>query len=1003
MRRLFIIFFAFVLLFSLSTNVFSEEDYWQQFVHYTMNVTLDPIQQLLTGDETILYRNNSPDTLYKFYMHLYPNAFRDDNSTIAKEANERYFSYALPEEDRGWIDIEKFSIKMKGSNSNNSDQEVIAFNVDDTILEAKLPNPLPPNGEMTIEIKFSEKVRRIMGRAGRRGNQYDFSQWYPKVVVYDQKGWNPVQFHMNGEFYGEFGAFDVTMNVPQNFIICSTGEVVKGDPGWELVRVDTSLSGEVWREQFKKIKETIKELAQDSTKKRTVTFHAENVHDFAWSACPDFLYERGEWSGIPIHVLYRSYVKDRWSKTVVKRGVRTLDWLSTKFGRYPYPQLTIMHGLLGGGMEYPMLVMNASESEMLIVHEVGHIYFYGILANDEQGEAWMDEGFTSYQERWYQENYYGPMGYDRKDLLRNAPWYVQKYYPFNSYKDREFNYVLDYMNSGFNEPVSVPGYKYKDWASYGINAYSKGAMFFHMLHYMVGDEMWNKICHEYFDRWKFKHVNEERFKKVCEDVSGMDLDWFFDQWLHDTVLFDYSLKSVKKNKLSDGNFETVATIQRNQRGILPVDVQVTTEDGETFVERWDGRENNGEIKFKTKSKVKNVVIDPKDKIPDNSRLNNGSLKLEIYPQYPYMNYSPRDAYLVTWRPSMWYNDIDGLRLGFVFNGSYQQRWRNLRLGVWYGFNSSELDGLFRFRNPLSKSNTSLIYTISGQKIEGRVEADARISWTFSKFRYQPPFHQISLGFNYSDVINDDYTIRELDINETVYALQDWEDVRLGRLIMTYSVNPRGINWLSNFYMKLEGANGLSGDDLQFGKFTTQMTFQPVLNFVGVHLRGFAGTSFGDTPTLQDLFWVQGASPRERYESIYLRSRGAFPEQLHFHAQGGGNLRGYFNIPMAGEQLVSFNAELRKSFRLPIPIINSLLGNSRLVGFYDVGKIWFDDNNSELLSDAGIGLRIRHRIFNSLTTLRIDFPLFVSDPGLDKDGNLKDEFGFRWLIGFSESF
>lgn len=977
----------------------SVDDYWQQFVHYTMDVTLEPETHMLTGKETILYRNNSPDTITKFYMHLYPNAYKDENSTMAQEAKKYYQYRERPEEDRGWIEITSFSIDSPGATSS---QAVTAYQVDDTILEATLPKPLPPGGEITVRLEFESQIRKISSRSGYRGTQYDFAQWYPKVVVYDHEGWHPEQFHLFTEFYGEYGTWDVMINVPFEYIVGSTGVVVSGDPGWDLVAVDTSLSGKEWRDKYKEMKENIKQLAE-KTKTRSVTFHAENSHTFAWTACPDFLYEKGEWDGIPIHVLYRSYVKSRWSKIVAERGNRALAWLSDKFGRYPYPQLTITHGLLGGGMEYPMLVMNASESESLILHEVGHIYFYGILGNNEQEEPWLDEGFTTFQTRWYMEDRYGKLGFDRELARRNRSDFVKKHYPITSNKDGTVNYILFYMNSGFNEPIATPGYKFKDGFSYGVNSYPKGSYFYEMLRYVVGDEKWAKICRTYYERWKFKHVNEARFKKVCEEISGMDLDWFFKQWLHETHLINYSLGSVKKNKLADGKWETKVQINRTESGVMPVEVTLNTDDGLFVTKRWDGFDEEGEVTFVTASKPGKVMLDPNDQILDNSRLDNGTSKIEIYPDYPNMYYNPRDAYVVRWRPSIWYNDIDGVRPGLTFRGTYRNALRNLRAGFWYGPNSSEFDAYFRFSNPLPSLGQRVNYQLLAQKMEGRIEGDLQISWAMSNYMFTPPIHRFSLGVNYSDVRDPKYMIREIDYEGDIFTFSDWADKEIVRTYLSYNVNPRGHSWTSNFRTNIEYGVELSGEKIKFGKLYGELTFRPLWSFVGLHLRGFAGTSFGDTPPIQDLYWADGANPRSRFQSSYLRSRGSFFPEAHLHAPGGGNLRGYVTNPAVGDRIAAFNLELRKRFRFPLTIVRKLLGNSTLVAFYDAGKLWLPSDESGTLYDAGLGLRAQHRFLGQNFTIRVDFPFWLSVPEIDKNGNEEDNVRFRWILGFSQVF
>ncbi|MFQ5708653.1 MAG: M1 family aminopeptidase [bacterium] len=998
----------YLLIFSLvnilvAIPLLAQDDYWQQDVHYTMNVTLLPQEHALTGEETLVYHNNSPDTLYKFYMHLYPNAYRGPESVYARDARRFFREVVANPEDGGYLRVE--NLRILSSDQPTDALTLTAFKVKDTILEADLPEPLPPGGDLHIGLSFYLKIRKFVRRAGYRGNQFDFAQWYPKVCVYDETGWNAEPFHFMGEFYGEFGTFDVTINVPYEYIVSATGVVVAGDPGWNLVRVNASLTHAEWNDAYREIKKNIREQGGDG-KIRTVKFHAEQVHDFAWVACPDFLYESAEWDGIPIHVLYRSYAKNQWSKVAAERGTRALQWLSAKFGRYPYPQLTITHGLLGGGMEYPMLVMDSSASESLILHEVGHIYFYGIFGNNEWKEAWLDEGFTSFQTRWYLESRYGKWGFDREEFSQRANW-LQKKRPQKTSRESNRDFALFYMNSGHNEPISKLSYRFNEPLDYSVNAYTKGAFFYDMLKYVVGDETFEKICHEYFKRWAFKHVNEQRFKAVCEEVSGQDLDWFFDEWLHNTVTVDYALGKVKKKKTADG-WHTEVEIRRNEKGIMPVDVQLTTQDGQTFVARWDGIDLAGTVQFETASKPKTVLLDPEDAVLDNARINNGPLRLQFVFEYPNMTYSPRDAFLFAWRPSAWYNEVDKLRLGGRIKGRYYNS-RNVELGSWLGLNSGELDVRFKYSNHVKPLGAGTVGSLLVQKMEGRLEADAHLSIVKSRYLSQPPQHRIVIGFNASRLLDEKYTLLEFD-QKNDFELQTWEKGDVNKLYFRYQVNPRGLHWFSNFNLGLETSRETWRSDFTFSYAFSEVKFWLPRHDRGLFLRLYAGKVIDaeDAP-VQDLLFLDGANPRERFKRFYLRSNGSIPEELHYHLPGGGNLRGYFNNPVFGDQIFALNIELRHNVKLPAPgkRLNGLLGTTSLVAFVDVANMEFLDASNETFSDAGIGLRF-HRFLpdNWYTifaggrnlTLRLDFPVWVSD-SLPDENNLR----FRWVFGFEQAF
>jgi len=994
----------------VTTNLFgmtTPDDYWQQFVHYKMNVSLDPATKMLTGTSSILYRNNSPNTLDKIYMYLYPNAFRNNETIYGQEAQKFYFRILSNEENNGWIEISDFQI-FPQNKTTNVETAVNAFKVTDTILEAALPEPLQPGEEVRIELAFKEKVRLFQDRAGYRGNQFDFAQWYPKMCVYDEEGWHPVPFHLQGEFYGEFGTFEVTIDVPFDYIVGATGVVTAGDPGWSLVQVDTSLSETAWADKYAEMKKSIVTKMKDQPR-RQVTFHAENVHDFAWLTCPDFLYERGDYDGIPIHVVFLGYAKPRWTKVVTERGRRALEWLSNKFGRYPYPQLTITHGLLGGGMEYPMLVMNASENEGLILHEVGHIYFFGIFGNNEQKEAWLDEGFTSFQTNWYMETRYGQWGYDREAAMKNATW-LQRHRPQVTSNVGNRNFAHFYMNSGYNEPISRYAYEYKDGLGYSVNAYTKGAIFYEMLRYVVGEETFEKICHEYFNRWALKHVNEARFKKVCEDVSGMDLDWFFQQWLHETKTVDYKLAGVKKEKTADGKWQTTVEIKRNDDGIMPVEVELTLADNEKVRQRWGGKEKKGSLTFTTATEPRHAVLDPDDQIMDKSRLGHGNLRVEFYLEYPRMNYNPPDAYVVTWKPSFWYNDIDGLRFGARFNGRYRNS-RMLSLAGWYGPNSSELDGRFSFSNPLgSRTN----YQISLMKLEGRIIGDVSVRTFWAKRLTTPPSFNLVAGVNYTELPKDkvEYTFRRVDVSDNIRALPAWNVGKVNQAYLAFNVNPRGMKWRSLLNYEIRHANTAFGSDAEFSRLQGALRFWiPSRRGDGFYLRLFHGAFLRqqDDKPIQHLFYAFDANPSEQFDSFYLRSRGAFPAEAHYHRPGGGNLRGYFDQPeRAGKSLLAANVELRKALRLPFlgRLLAPVLGNSTLSAFFDGGRLENLRDNSQTLADAGLGITFNKSvpdkwysfILGTNYTIRLDLPIWVSQPRANEN-----ELKFRYVLSFQPAF
>ena len=992
-RRYSFLFFLSILFF-ITFKSYSGKEYWQQYVHYRFNVRLDVDNHSLSGEEIITYKNNSPDTLDRVYLHLYPNAFRDKNSTFSKEAKKFNRHLRITPYNNGYIDILEFRIIRKDTNIAPENAPVGAYRIEDTILESLLPEPLSPGEELQIYIKFYEKIPALVKRGGWRGKQYDFGQWYPKLVVYDENGWHPDQYHLNGEFYGEFGTYDVSITLPYNYIIAATGEVTEGDPGWYWVKVDTSLSDEEWKKQYKK---QLAEITKKGlkAKERVVKFHAEKIHDFAWLTSPDFLYECGEWHSIPIHVLYDKRARKSWSKKVVQRGERVLKWLSTRFGMYPYPQLSITHGLLGGGMEYPMLVMNSGPAEGLIAHEVGHIYFYGILANDELAEAWLDEGFTTFQEGWYEQTHYGTAGYPRKSRSKSI---LEKWLtPSTSGREEKLARLVDYTTSGYNEPLSLPAHKYR--GGYQINAYTKGATFYEMLKYIVGDSIWDRIAHEYFDRWKFKHVNEQRFKQVCEDVSSMDLDWFFDEWLHKTVNVDYKLAGVKKVRLSDSLWKTTVKIIRQDEGIMPVEVLLTAANGQSFRKRWDGKAKQGIVEFTTKTKPQKVFLDPDDMILDKNRLNNGGFSVKFIPDTPYAQfYRSRNSYLIRYRPHLWYNDVDGLWLGMGLNGSYMNRFKKVKLLLTLGLRSHELGVDFSFSHPLLKNNEKLKLQLRTTTCEGRAIGKIGMAYFGSRMRNLAPFHQFEISFNSSQLLKggEKYAIEEYYSGGETKQFSNWENGRNNNVSFQYIFSRFKPGWSGDAFFQLETAEKIPGSEFSYSRVQSQLNCRLGSGGRFLAVRLFGGRFWGDKFPIQEMFFVDGANPRQKFEKYYLRSRGSFPELIPYHLPGGANMRGYLDQKIPADRIAAINIEASTlrwaSFR------RRRFFSVNFTVFADFTRYHDPSGNWTYLMDAGIGTLWRVRALYRFWTLRVDFPIYVSDP-LPGEKNVK----FRWLMSFQQAF
>lgn len=963
---------------ALSGSTAGAKEYFQQFVHYTINVRLDTKERKLTGSETIQYLNNSPDTLQRFYLHLYPNAYKDKDTAFMRDYRRR-FNYSLanvPKKHRSHLNI--FNVTIDGQS--------VSPDIDDTIASMRLPKPLPPGGSMEIALDFEHKIRQHLGRAGYKGDHYDFAQWYPKVVVYDEHGFHPDKF-MTGEFYGEFGEFDVHIEVPENFVVAATGVLKDGDPGWSINPVDGD-----------KAKGAEK---PDKNRSKTIHFHAEDVHDFAWNADPNFAVQDTTHAGIKIRSVFRKNNK-AWKDSTLHHGIRTIDWLNERVGPYAYPEVNIVDALLGGGMEYPMLVMDGRASEGLVVHEVGHIYFYGILGNNERTEAWLDEGFTTFQTAWYEIEKYGPHG-----ITRDWNWY-QRLTPQRTEMERLRHAVFPLFRTGYGERIATRSEEFT--GAYYPMVYHKAALVLFALRYVVGEEPFSQILHEYYEQWQLKHVDEARFQEVCERVSGQDLDWFFEQWLHSKKNCDYKLAKLESTSNPDGEgYLTQVQIKRLGEIIMPLEVEFEFKNRPVEKRRLDGRLRTIEEVFKFEEKPTRAAINPKNEIMDMNLADNfshGRTRLQF--DWPNNDFYPEDAYVIRYYPAAWYNDIDGARVWFQLSGSHHNWNKRIKLGFYYGFDSHRLDFSASYARPTRVFGNNATMRLSGYKLEGRQDATFELKIRRRSQLIRPPTHEFTYRFNYHELQDSRY----VENPETYEVRQDVSPFDFG-----YRVNPQMDMFMTRIDLGLRISRNWFWGRYKYTSFRTEASLvtRPGLVPFDAGLRFFFGRVSGRMP-FQQKFQLGYGGPLEEEKRFWLRSPGALPDDFHYHEPGAGNLRGYRPGSFGVNRLLTLNGEL--GGRIPILSrgANRFLGDWKLMGFGDVGWI-FDDNNpigpstrvqalvdggilNKTIVDAGLGLRWRRTLPFWDLYLRFDVPFYVNRPEVNAESK---EVDFRWQVSFRSIF
>jgi len=563
---------------------------WQQEVHYTLEATLDEEAQELRGGGTLVYHNRSPDALDELYLHLYLNAFRPNSRWATVEERSDFDFQSLEEPDHAYERLQ--SLRMGG-------EELTAeypHAPDSTVVRFGLPEAIPAGGEATFTFQWSARPSTLCRRQCREGRQWDFAQWYPRVAVYDPEGWQALPLHPQGEFYGEFGTYDVTVEVADDQVVGATGAVLEGDPGW--VPEETSptdvvrLQSDWYEAPLAPVSPGFFQGDPDEGRRR-VRFYGERIHHFAWSTSPDFRYETGLHRDIPIHVLFRPGDMDWDLGAVVARSARALEWLEGVFGPYPYPQLTNLHRIEGGGTEFPMLVMDGGPGQGLILHEFAHQYAHGILGNNEWKDAWLDEGMASFLGSWFAEDVHGvePWGGMMTGLGRVEA-------------------------QGIPVPVSTPSHEMPDYGTYGLLAYSKPSAILFMLREHLGAETMRRGLQLYYERHAFQHVVEDDLRQALEEASGEDLEWFFQQWFHTTATLDYAVESASAER-SGAGWSTSVTVTRTGEAWMPLTVEAG---GERVV--LEERARTQTVEITTEERPEAVVLDPDVVLLDTDRGNN---------------------------------------------------------------------------------------------------------------------------------------------------------------------------------------------------------------------------------------------------------------------------------------------------------------------------------------------------------------------------------------------
>jgi len=1027
-------------------NKMPHPGYWQQDVHYTIAASIDERADIIDANMKLEYWNNSPDDLDFVYFHLYQNAFQPGSyNHMLHEANKYPIYY-------GRYESQGLGTKIFGLQVEGKECEV---ELDNTILKVKLPKPLKSGTSIVFDIEFKTyfdygSIRRRMKAFNAYGNKhYNGAHWYPRISVYDAKfGWDTDQ-HLGKEFYGNFGTYDVSLTFADNFVVEATGFLTNRD---EVLPADL------------RAKLDIKNFAEkpwgsapsiitpyNPTKRKTWKFHAENVHDFAWTADPTYRIGETYWEDVQIVAVVQEPHASRW-QNAADFAAQSVAVFSKDFGRYVYNKMVVADAR--DGMEYPMITFCGGADPNyrgLFAHEIAHNWFFGMVGSNETYRAALDEGFTQFLTAWALEKIDGPYLVTGKYANKYTERFSE---PQKAVDSRVYN---NYMRSAVRfDPTTLNthsddfGGALSHGGGYG-NVYYKTATMLYNLQYVLGDTLFQNAMKHYFNTWKIAHPYWEDYKNSIIQYTKVDLNWFFDQWFETSKTIDYKVGKVRRVK-GEQDAYTINFIRKGEMQ-MPVDFMVVGKDGQRhhfhIPNNWFEKETSakvlprwigwGKLQPEYKAKViipegiEKIQIDTTFRLADRYMLNNSN-KTPLKTSFDARINNPPSwkAYELFMRPDLWYNSYDGVKIGFHANGNFMNYlhrfefsfWLNSGIGKQFNvpdrdFNvNDQVSFNFNYEQPLDKVVKGLAYTVSLRSLDGLRMAQAGFNLNSksgnTKYHvfYKAMIRPDSSGLNYL-LFKDEWAYNKFN-------------------------NTLNVGLTHNYYYKRGSGNialnirsSSLGSDYDYAQATLAVVNYNVLGKFNLNTRTFFqwGTGF-NVPLESSLFAAMG-NPEAMMDDKFYRSAGLFPDAWtgignstnNLHFAGGLGLRGYsgYFIPYQGldgtiaqayrgNNGAAFNAELEFDRLIkfkPRRLKNILKLNTYLfgdAGFLSAGYQQQPMSYSDLRADAGIGAALTIKKFGPLQKinpliLRFDVPLF-----LNRTPDVSPDFvQFRWVFGIGRAF
>lgn len=959
------------------------QDYFQQRVDHVIQVRLDDATHTLHAQERFTYTNNSPVALDTIWLHLWPNAYRDKGSALCRQLADMgdLDLHFATEAERGWIDSLDFRTDDRpltwGYHPQHGD-----------IGWVKLPAPLPTSGSITISTPFRVKIPSSkFSRLGHTGQSYHITQWFPKPAVFDKHGWHAMPYLTQGEFYSEFGSYDVTITLPANYVVGATGLLQNEQ---ERVLMDRMASPE-WQypEPIKDPrtgKTRYNQFAVSSPQMKTLRYVQDNVHDFAWFADKRFIVRKGKvvlpQSGrtVTTWALFTPKNADEWKAVGIESLNQSVLRYSEWVGEYPYEACTAVDGTIsaGGGMEYPMITiignMGSTESlDNVIAHEVGHNWFYGILASNERDHPWMDEGMNSFVELRYMRLRYPNstpgIGLPGKRKLFG---HVKDAHRFQS----EAMYRLN-ARRNLDQPIALCAHDFSP-LNYGAMVYGKTALVFDHLFAYLGDTLFDRCMHAYFDEWKFKHPRPEDVRKVFERESGKDLGWVFDGLIATDAKVDVKALRMRPDQ----------TFYLKNTGLDSLPVPITA---------WKGSDSLGTKWFmSTKDVVDHdhtwpnadrIRIDAGARTLDIDRRNNevrsnGLFRRWAKPEVKWLaGVEKDDRRSVYWTPVAAWNGHDGLQVGLAaYNTLFPSQRTEWAVAPLYGFASERIGGAVRIEHHFDRLNSRWFQNIHlGLNLRssaifqdhGNVAAYKKVAPHVLFDLKRDPLrkswkHSLGLRGIYVNTTSSTVSSEAADVFPATLPLFEQSNVELHYIA-------RDDRKLGPTYLQLTVLAQDAGGNSSFVRASIELkrAFTYNADNKQLRLRAFAGTFLTGGDDLIDPLQAWGLSwgPEDLlYDDAYLE-RGA--ARSTFTGRQFGKQQGAFKTPFAqggsDSWTASVNMELDFPFKLPLAAFAS-------AGWVPLTTITSEGSSTSTASyfEAGLGIPVVRDV------LEVWFPLYVSE-------------------------